>query len=228
MLDCEGMLFPFQSRAGAVAVLMAVLCQVAPGQGAPARDAMSVAPRATPADYQAQAPVGAITIAAEFTGHSIATPQAVLTTEEYVVVEVGLFGPTDARVKLSHEDFSLRINGKKTPVPAQPYALVSKSAKDPEWEALQPTESKSKSKTSLGGSGEGQGDSPPPAPVRMPIERRRALEQRIQKASLPEGDRALPEAGLIYFEHGGKVSGIRSIELIYAGPAGKATLTLHP
>jgi len=220
-----------QLRAGVIAVFFAVFCHSAPAQdapskAAPAREAMNIAPRATPADYQAHAQAGNITIAAEFTGHSIATPEAVLSTESYVVVEVGLFGPPEARLKLSPDDFSLRINGKKTPVPAQPYALVSKSAKDPEWEASVPSQSKSKSKTSLGG--DGNADDPPPAPVHMPIELRRAMEQRILKASLPEGERVLPEAGLIFFEHGGKVDNIRSIELIYTGAAGKATLELQP
>jgi len=210
----------------ATALLLALFAAGAAAQEAPARDPLAIAPRATPGDYQAQAQAGAITIAAEFTGHSIATPQTILSTEEYVVVEVGVFGPPQARVRLSHEDFSIRINGKKMPSPAQPYALVSKNAKDPEWEALNPPEAK-KSKGGLSGGG-GQNDSGPPPVVKIPVELRRAMEQKVLKASLPEGDRVLPEAGLIYFEHGGKVTNIRSIELIYAGAAGKATLTLHP
>ena len=64
-----------------------------------------------------------------------------------------------------------------------------------------------------------------PPVVHIPIGLERAMEQRVQRASLPEGDRPLPEAGLIFFEHRGKTA---SAELIYTGPAGKATLTLHP
>jgi hypothetical protein len=134
-------------------------------------------------------------------------------------------GPPGARLKLSIDDFSLRINEKKT-LPGQPYGLVFHSLKDPEWEP--PEKAESKSKTSIGGGGAaGQGDSKP-APVHMPFELQRAMEQHVQKASLPEGDRALPEAGLIYFEYRGKPDRIRSLELIYTGPAGKVTLTLHP
>jgi hypothetical protein len=218
----------FQSTAAAV--LWTLLSHCAAAQEAPARDPAAIAPRATPGDYQAQAQAGVVTIAAEFTGHSIATPQTILSTDDYVVVEVGVFGPPTARVKLSHEDFSIRINGKKLPSPAQPYGLVSKNAKDPDWEALNPPEGKkSKGGGVSAGGGSGGGDSaPPPAPVKIPIELRRAAEQKVLKASLPEGDRMLPEAGLLYFEHGGKVANIRSIELIYTGAAGKATLTLHP
>src|SRR3981189_1400172 len=81
-------------------------------------------PRATPADYQAQAQAGTVTVAAEFRGHSVPTPQGALSTEDYVVIETGLFGSPGARIKLSSEDFSLRINGKKTPLPSQSYGSV--------------------------------------------------------------------------------------------------------
>ena len=43
-----------------------------------------------------------------------------------------------------------------------------------------------------------------------------------------EGERTLPQAGLIFFQYRGKTQSIHSIELIYAGPAGKATLALQP
>ncbi len=88
-------------------------------------------PRATPADYQAHTTVGAVTIAAEFTGHSVPTPEAIFTTEDYVAVEVALFGPPEARLNLSFENFSLRVNGKKVPLAAQAYTFVFKSLKDP-------------------------------------------------------------------------------------------------
>jgi hypothetical protein len=109
--------------------------------------------------------------------------------------------------------------------------LVVGSLKDPEW--VPPEPPPSKSKTSLGGGGGGgrgdQGDSnAPPAPVHIPIGVQRAMAQRVQKASLPEGDRALPLAGLIFFQYRGRTKSIRSIELVYAGAAGKATLTLQP
>ena len=51
------------------------------------------------------------------------------------------------------------------------------------------------------------------------------MQQRVQKAAMPEGERMLPSAGLIFFEHRGKSN---SVELIYSGPAGKATLALQP
>jgi hypothetical protein len=228
------MQFTLQSRTGLVSavVLTAVLCQGARGQDAQSKDAQTreakgLPSRAAPADYQTHAQAGALTIAAEFTGHSITSPQSVLATEDYVVVEVGFFGPPEARLVLSYEDFSLRINGKKTPLPARPYASVFKSLKDPEWEPPIPVESKSKTSLGTGGAGQNDPGSTPPV-VHVPIEVERGWELRVQKATLPEGERVIPVAGLIFFQYHGKTDNIDSIDLIYTGPAGKVTLKLHP
>jgi hypothetical protein len=226
------------------AALTAVLCWVLLGQDAPSPDAQSkdgpnrdtkgLPPRATSADYQAHAQAGTVTIAAEFKGHSVPTPEATFSTEDYVSIEVGLFGPPEAHVQLSQQDFTLRINvgksrtKKSTPLQIQPYALVFKDLKDPEWVSPVPVESKSKGGiTGGGGGGGGQGD-PPPATPKMPFELVRAMQQRVQKAVLPEGERALPVAGLIFFSYRGKTEAIRDMDLIYSGPAGKASLSLQP
>jgi hypothetical protein len=228
------MQFSLQSRTGAViaVVLSAMFCQGARGQDTPSKDsqnreAKGLPPRAAPADYQAHTQAGAVTIAAEFTGHSFTSPQGVLATEDYVVVEVGFFGPPGAQLKLSGDDFSLRINGKKTALPARPYAMVFKSLKDPEWEPPIPVEAKSKTSLGTGGGGQNDPGSTPPV-VHVPIEVERGWELRVQKATLPEGERAVPVAGLIFFQYHGKTDNIDSIELTYTGPAGKATLKLHP
>jgi hypothetical protein len=62
----------------------------------------------------------------------------------------------------------------------------------------------------------------------MSIEVRRAMEQKVHRASFPEGEKPLPAAGLLYFEYHGAVKGIHSIELMYSGAAGKATVALQP
>jgi hypothetical protein len=215
-------------------LLVAAVCVCAQAQPKPAKEAQpseakGLPPRAAPADYQIQAKAGDVTIAAEFKGHAVPAEEATFTSEDFVVVEVALYGPPDAKTRLSNDDFSLRINGKKTALPSQPYELAFKSLKDPEWAPPVPAESKS-SKTSFGtgGGGGGAGDNSPPPVVHMPMDLQRAMQQKVQKAALLEGDRALPQAGLIFFQYRGKVEGIHSIELIYAGAAGKATLALQP
>jgi hypothetical protein len=209
-----------------IVVLIAGVCLYAQGQSTPNTDALAEAkgmpPRAAPSDYQAHDQAGTVTVAAEFTGHSIPTPQGILTTEDYVAVETGLFGQPGARIRISADDFTLRINGKKTPLSSLPYGLVVGNVKDPEWEP--PTPASSKTKTSING----KADELPPAPVKVPIEVQRAMAERIRKAYLPEGDRALPVAGLIFFQYGGKTKNIRTMELIYAGAAGNVTLDLQP
>lgn len=213
-------------RAIFTGLFVTVLCLCAQGPETQVKEIRGLPPRATPADYQAHAQAGSMTIAAEFVGHFVPTLQGNLTTEDYVVVETGMFGPPEAPIKVFLGDFSLRINGKKTALPAQPYGMVIKSLKDPDWEPPAASES-STSKTKVNTGGGGSKDKDPPPPVRIPVEVQRAMQQRIQKASLPEGDRTVPVAGLIFFQYG-RAQGIRSIELIYNGSAGSVTLELRP
>jgi hypothetical protein len=216
-----------------IGVLTSAICLCVHGQNAPAKDGQTetrgMPPRTTPGDYQAHAQAGAVTIAAEFDGHSVPTQQKTLSTEEFVAIETALYGPPGTRIKLSPDDFALRINGRKAPLPSQQYGLVVGSLRDPEWVPPEQAAAKSsKGGITTGGEG-GQGaDSGPPPPVKIPVELQRAMAQQAQKASLPEGDRALPQAGLLFFPYRGKTDKIRSIELIYTGPAGKATVTLQP
>jgi len=208
-------------------LLVTAFCLSAQGQETQNKEIRGLPPRATPADYQAQAQVGGMTVAADFVGHFVPTLQGNLSTEDYVVVETGMFGPPEAHIKLFLGDFSLRINGKKTALPGQPYGMVIKSLKDPDWEPPAAAESSSKSKTNITGGGGGQSKDPP-APVHIPSEVQRAMQHRIQKASLPEGDRTVPVAGLIFFQYSGRTQCIRSIELIYNGSVGNVALELRP
>jgi hypothetical protein len=200
-------------------------------QATPVRDVQvkkeGIPARAAAGDYQAHAQVGTVTIGAEFRGHAIPTADLLLNSEDYVTVEVAFFGPSGARLKLSIEDFSLRINGKKGALPNQSDLMVFKSVKDPEWEPEVKAEKAGKTSIGSGGGGRGQADGPPPV-VHPPLALQRDWEHRVEKASLLEGDRGLPQAGFIFFRYGGKTKSLKSIELIYDGPAGKATLALEP
>jgi hypothetical protein len=105
--------------------------------------------------------------------------------------------------------------------------LVAREIKDPEWVAPE-AGAGSNSKGGISGSAGGNREmgSPPPTPPKPPIELLRNWQQRLKKAALAEGDRALPQAGLLFFQHRGKTENIKSLELIYEGAAGKATLGL--
>jgi hypothetical protein len=210
--------------AGIAALLTAAFCQAQ--QPAP----MNIAARATPGDYQVHAKVGDITIAADFAGHSVPTPDAVFNSEDYITFEVAFFGPPGSHVTLRPEDFTVRVKGKKALLTTQPYALIFHGLKDPEWEetvAIEKANGGGKSSTSIGSGGGGGANDPPPVAPKMPIGTERRMEQRVQKAALPEGDRPLPEAGLIFFSYHGKTNSIQAMQLIYSGSAGKATLIMR-
>src|ERR1700734_2408427 len=86
-------------------LLAAVLClpaQEKSAQDQSAKDTLpkGMPPRTAPTEYQAQAKAGEVTIGAEFMGHAVPTPEQPLTSEDYIVVEAGLFGPPDARTTL--------------------------------------------------------------------------------------------------------------------------------
>jgi hypothetical protein len=101
--------------------------------------------------------------------------------------------------------------------------VVASSLKDPEW--VPPDQPKAKSKTSFGGGG---GEDTPTLPPKVPIELRRKMAQYIEVNSLPEGEHALPQAGLLFFPYRSKTQNIHSMELIYNGPAGKGRVALQP
>ncbi len=208
---------------------LALLAQ-APPTPSPADAVKGLPARASAADYQGQAKAGKISIGADFDGHSVPTEDGIFSSEDYVVFEVSVFGPAGESLKLSTEDFSLRVNGKKNTSPAQSYTVVFSSLKDPNWQPPVPVEKSKSSKGGItgGGGGEGNSNDPPPPPPKMSFPERRAMEQKVQKAALREGDRPLPSAGLVFFPFRGKPKSSDTFELIYSGPAGKASITLQP
>jgi hypothetical protein len=189
-----------------------------------------LAARASPAEYQTAVKMGQYTLAVDFDAHGVPTSDGVFSDEDYIVFEVALYGPAGAHLALQYEDFSIRLNGKKAAAPAQAYTVVFKSLKSPEWEATQdPVHKESSSGINAGGAGRGAAaDSGPPPPPKMPIDVERKMELRVQKAAVPEGDRPLPVAGLVFFQFSGKTKNIKSMDLIYSGAAGKATIPMQP
>ena len=182
--------------------------------------------RSAPTEYQAHAQAGTVTIAADYIGHFVPTAEKNLTTDEYVTVEAAVFGPAGARLTISPGDFSLRINDKKTPLPAEPSTVVARTVSDPDWVPPGSEDKKDKDKAAIH-SGTKQDEAPLSKP-HPPPEMVHAMALGVQRAAIPEGDRALPQAGLLYFEYHGKDKSVHSAELIYSGPAGQATLELQP
>jgi len=194
--------------------------------------AKGIPPRVAATEYQSHAQAGSVSIGAEFAAHSIPTPNHIFSAEDFIIVEAGFFGPPGAHLTLSRDDFALRINGKKMPFASEPFELVMKSLKDPEWQPPETEADKEAKKDSSGGlttgGGGGGGEKLPPLPPKMPFPLRRAMELQVHQSMMEEGDRPLPQAGLLFFHWAGKTDNIKSLELIYSGAAGKATLDLQP
>ena len=184
-------------------------------------------PRASAAGYMAQGKAGKVTIAADFTGHGIPTAEQPLSSEDHVAVEVALYGAAGQRLMVNMADFKLKVNGKKE-LDSQPWGLVAKEIKDPEWMPPEPEKEKSAGGISTGGGGGGrQPGDPPPLPPKVPIELLRSWQQLLRRSALAEGERELPLAGMLFFHERTKLEKIKSVELIYEGPAGKAKIRLQ-
>jgi hypothetical protein len=201
--------------------------------------AQGTSPKSKATDYPVHVQLDSVTLAAEYLIHSLPTPQGNLIASDYLIVEVAFYGPSFSRLKMSPDNFTLRINGKATLTTEAP-GMVSGSIKNPS------------SRPHLEGGGSiGMGDGtisvgPRPPPSQFPgdgndrtpagqptttvksVEEDTNIDHRVQNVSLPEGEHSLPRSGLLYFYYRGKIKSIRSLELLYAGAMGKASLKLLP
>src|SRR5438552_387234 len=79
--------------------------------------------------YPAHLALGERTLAAEYLARSIPVPGGSLLTEDYLVIDVAWFGPKYDSFALSSSHFTLRMNGRKTPILTQTPGLVAASLK---------------------------------------------------------------------------------------------------
>jgi hypothetical protein len=198
-----------------------------------------VKPKAS--EYPAHAAVGTAEIGAENLGHSLSTPRGAFLAGDYIVIDVGLFykGPA---VNVSHQQFLLRINGKKPPLMAQTPGMVAASIKYPDWS--------DRTEVTMAGTVAGRDIVYGPAPPveRFPGDRRAErprtaprmptgipapeseppppIEEIVREAALPEGEVKLPAGGYLYFAYKGKLKSIKKLELLYDGPLGQATVLI--
>lgn len=173
-----------------------------------------------------------ITLAADYLVRSLPTPDGGLVADDYLVVEVALFGPSKTRIDVSAGQFELRINGHKTTLSPESPGSVAGSIKYPDW-TQHPTVT-----GTVGGPDGGLiiGPRPPvarfpgdptvrPSPNPVPVENPGGIEKapppsiddQVASAALAEGDHLLPVHGLIFFEFRGKTKSIKSVELLYKG-----------
>jgi len=210
-----------------------------------AGSAQVLKPREKPADYAVRANLQHdFVLAADYLVHSVpsGTGNASdgMVANDYLVIEIGVFGKPYSKIDLLEGRFELKLNGKTTLTPDSP-GTVAASIKFDDWNPRKTVE--------LGG-GYGNttvvyGPSPrsprfpgdpaeqkPPAPADDPGKPKSydvpvSIDERIARVSLAPHELPTPAVGLLFFPYKGKTKSIKSLELIYEGPAGKASLKLE-
>ena len=191
-------------------------------------------PKPKPDDYPVQAQVqilgNPVALGAEFMVHSFSRGEEAYIAPDFLVVEVALYPPKGVTIPVSPSQFTLRVNGKK-PLAAQPPGLVASSLSHPEWQSRPRFEAGG----GMGGIGVGTGQ---PRPVDFPgqtpqpgsrlpsppkddpsgglAQRERVSPQQlVADTALPQGEIHAPLSGFLYFNYKGKISSIKSLELLY-------------
>lgn len=235
--------------------------------------AQGLTPKPTPSDYPAHAELKAepqgetkdegetresFTLAADYLVHTLPTSATTLNTtatltttdplvaNDYLVVEVAVFGPRGKRIDLAQGSFTLLLDtgkrGGRTMLSPDSAGAVAASIKFSDW-TQKPTAS---ANAGVGNATVGVGPTmtprypgdpsvrplpPSPIPEQNPAglekEQPLSIDERVQRSSLPTGELATPAAGLVFFPFEGKTKSIKTLELVYEGPAGKVTLKLE-
>jgi hypothetical protein len=161
--------------------------------------AQGTAPQSAAKDYPVHIDLNdGFTLGAEYLVHSIPSPHGFYVVDDYLIVEIGVFGPKFGHLSISADQFGLRINGTKPLTPDAAGIIASGYTIG-----------------RMPGSPQGGADTDS-----------MSIEDRIKHAAIPEGDIKTPFAGLLYFPFRGKTKAIKTMDLLYEGPAGKIALKL--
>jgi len=204
-------------------------------------------PKPEAAAYPAHTKLESLSIAAQCLVRSFHGSGETFFLPDYLVIEVALYPAAGTEMAVNSGNFSLRVNNKRTALMSQTPGLVAASLKYPDWR---------RRPTLVAGAGDGDagvilgqpqpverfpGDTrpartrlprppsaPPPAnPSGTEAPERPKAEDVVVETALPEGTRSGPVSGYLYFPFRGKPKSIRSLELLYDGPAGPARLRLR-
>lgn len=203
-------------------------------------------PREKITDYPVHAELQqGFTIGADYLVHTVpsatAKPSDGMVANDYLVIEVGVFGPRAGTADLlARGVFELLINGKMTITSDPPAAVASSIKFDDRAQRAKIQMAGSAGPVGAGTAtnrgprfpGDPTGGHPIPVDgpeISAPIHKNEpmSVDDRVKLASLPEAASTTPFAGLIFFPFAGKTKSIKTLELIYEGPEGKVTLKLE-
>jgi hypothetical protein len=197
------------------------------------------APKASAQDYPVHAKLEKLSIGAEYLVHSFSRGREMFIAKDYLVVEVALYPANGESLLVNAGHFSLRVNDRKQVLLPQAPEFVANSLKYPDSntglhtvETLGPVVLGQPRTVDRfpGDPNARSGPEPPRVPEDNPggLEKSPPVkpEELVVQTALPEGERRKPASGFLYFPYRGKVSRIRSLELLFASPAGSTTLPL--
>lgn len=199
-----------------------------------------VAQRSTAVDYPVHGQFQKFEVGAEYLVHNIPAEKGEYWAKEYLVVEVAIFPGSGEHLRISSNEFNLRVNGRKILDTVSPGAVAA-ALKYPDWEQRA-------NLSAAVGIGDGAVVvGAPPSVGRFPGDPRgipdaRApqprsteetygvapaqslpIEQAIANVALPEGLVTKPVKGCLFFRFEGKLKSVRSLELVYTGESGSQT-----
>jgi hypothetical protein len=220
-----------------MAVAGAFAMAVSPQTVAP----LGLANRPKPADYPVHASSPGADIGAEYLVHGFSGKRGTYIARDHLVVEIAIFPSREMMVSSGH--FTLKVNGKKQVLFAQPPQFVAAALKWDDWENRRQMEVYAGAGDATigvsprweprfpGDNRERRLPQPPKAPQPEHASVARAeypekAEEVVIETALVEGPTAHPIAGYLYFPFKGKPKSIKSLELVYTGPDGSVTLKL--
>jgi hypothetical protein len=183
-------------------------------------------PKPKAAGYDVHGRSGKIETGAEFMVHSFSGDGQMYIAEDYLVVEVALYPPKGETFRIDRGMFAIRVNGKKPALAAVTPQMVAATLQRPEWQG---GGARGEAEGSYNGRGvilgrpvpsQVPGGQPRPQQAPLPaggIDRPTAIpaHELVVRTALPEGEAKGPVAGFIYFPYRGKVSSIKSLDLVY-------------
>jgi hypothetical protein len=198
-------------------------------------------PRPAAGSYPHNAVLPSAAIGAEYHGRAFESETGGFLTQDFLVVEVAIY-PSQAPLEFSPSHFRLRLNGKPPELLPVTPGTVALAIRNPDQYEQRP------GVVAGGGVGGGQvifgrprraerfpGDPEARIPTRGPGQEQAQMPKALLGAAEAAEKFALARmeapragaAGLVYFYWRGKHAKLKRIELIYDGPAGKATLRLR-
>jgi hypothetical protein len=198
------------------------------------------------ADWPANAALDKVELGAEYMVHSVTRGEEYAVVRDYLVVEVAIYPVKPNRIEVSHQHFTLRINGRKNPIFPQSPGMVAAGMKYDDWERRPSLEAsggmndtgvivgRPRNTERFPGDprpGQQRLPKPPTAPApedRSGVERtpKKTPDEIVIAAGLEEGFTPKPIRGYLYYAFKGKPSSVKSVQLLYRGPSGEAVLKL--